>query len=94
VAINYANNLLEGLEKSSTLDITTQNHARGEAKFLRGYYYFLLAQWFGDVPLHLDASKNANDGIRERKPVKEVYDQIIKDMTEADSLLEDQTLIR
>ncbi|MEA5402762.1 RagB/SusD family nutrient uptake outer membrane protein [Arcicella sp. DC2W] len=90
-AINFTNNLLDNIGRSTGLTPTVKSHAIGEAKFLRGYYYFMLAQWFGDIPLHLKSSESAQDGIRPRTPVKEVYDQIILDMTEADSLLYDQT---
>ncbi|MFY7890310.1 MAG: RagB/SusD family nutrient uptake outer membrane protein [Spirosomataceae bacterium] len=90
-SINFANNLLDNIERSTGLSAGVKNRAIGEAKFLRGYYHFILAQWFGDIPLHLKASASYEDGIRERTPVKQVYDQIIKDMTEADSLLYDQT---
>ncbi len=90
-AINFANNLLDNINRSVNLPTNVKNHAIGETKFLRGYYYFLLAQWFGDVPLHLKSSESAQDGLRERTPVKQIYDQIIADMTEADTLLYDQT---
>lgn len=90
-SINFANNLLDNIDRSTGLSASVKNRAIGEAKFLRGYYHFILAQWFGDIPLHLKASASYEDGIRERTPVKQVYDQIIKDMTEADSLLYDQT---
>lgn len=91
-AINYCNNLLENIDNAKDLDPEVKNRAIGEALFLRGFYHFLLAQWWGDVPMYTKATTSFLDGVRERTPVKLVYDQIIADMTKADSLLAKQTL--
>lgn len=49
------------------------------AKFVRGYNYFQLVQLFGEVPLVL-TSKSTE---RTRASIDVVYDQIVKDLTEA-----------
>ena len=92
-SINYANTLLENIDESSAgkVDAAIVRRAKGEALFLRGFNYFLLAQWWGDVPLQIRASAGPDDSQIARTPVKEVYDQIITDMTAADSMLYDQT---
>jgi hypothetical protein len=56
-----------------------------EAKFLRGYYYFMLVTRFGDVPLRLDVVEGPIGLDIARTPARDVYNQIIKDMTEAEA---------
>ncbi len=65
------------------MDETLKKRLIGESKFLRAYSYFLLVQWFGDVPIITaplggDAYYN-----QERKPVQEVYAQIERDLLDA-----------
>lgn len=64
---------------------------KGEALFLRGYYHFLLVSNYGDVPLILEPLGSVSDVHVPRTPAKTVYEAIIKDMTEAEALLETQT---
>jgi len=92
-SINYANTLLDNIDVSAAgkVDSATVRKAKGEALFLRGYYYFMLAQWFGDIPMQLHATTDPTQGQIARTPVKQVYDQIIADMTAADGMLYDQT---
>ncbi|WP_345952855.1 RagB/SusD family nutrient uptake outer membrane protein [Mucilaginibacter sp. PAMB04168] len=93
-SINYCNSLLDNIDVSAasgTVSAATVRKAKGEALFLRGYYYFLLAQWYGDVPLMVHATQDPSEGQIERTPVKLVYDQIISDMTAAEGMLTDQT---
>ena len=62
----------------------------GEAKFLRANYYFILVRAFGDVPLitELPESPNTEAYLRPaRTPKTLVYEAIIKDLTEAITLL-------
>lgn len=95
VSINYCNSLLDNIDESNanggTLTEDAVRRAKGEALFMRGFYYSLLAQWYGDVPLLLHATSDPKEGQVVRTPVKKVYDQIIADMTTADSLLYDVT---
>ncbi|HPR30802.1 MAG TPA: RagB/SusD family nutrient uptake outer membrane protein, partial [Prolixibacteraceae bacterium] len=51
----------------------------GEVRFLRGYFYFILVQQFGAVPLTLEPSS----GLElewERTPAAEVYEAIVADL--------------
>jgi hypothetical protein len=89
--INYANTFLAAIQKNTSLDPIKKSNAIGEALFLRGYFYFMLVQWFGGVPLHLTPAGTIADGQLARSTDKEVYDQIIKDMTDAEGLLQNQT---
>ncbi len=54
----------------------------GEAKALRAYYYFLLAETFGDVPLVLTRTTGATLTYT-RTPEKDIYTQIIQDLNDA-----------
>ena len=60
----------------------------GQLKFLRGYYYFELTQYFGDVILitePLDQPAQAFGYVREAQD--KVYTQIINDLKDASTLL-------
>jgi hypothetical protein len=88
--IERANLLLENVDKPVILQ-SKKDLVKGQALFLRGYYYFLLASVFGDVPLKTASTKSANDAVIPRTPLNEVYAQILKDMTEAEAILPDIT---
>ncbi|SDL04043.1 Starch-binding associating with outer membrane [Catalinimonas alkaloidigena] len=55
---------------------------RGEARFLRAYYYFLLVQSFGDVSLVTDMVDEPITHF-ERTPAAEVYQFIIDELSQA-----------
>ncbi len=88
--IYRANSLLANIDKPK-LSKEKRNIIKGQALFLRGYYYFLLASNFGDVPLILEPTKSVTNVSIARTPLKEVYRQILADMTEAETLLQTQT---
>lgn len=86
--IERANVALDGLEKVKFSDEAKRLDTKGQVLFLRGYYFFLLASHFGDVPLKtmLTTDMGTNFNLP-RAPVKDVYAQILKDMTEAEGLV-------
>ncbi|TVT37397.1 RagB/SusD family nutrient uptake outer membrane protein [Hymenobacter setariae] len=66
------------------MDATLKNRCLGEAEFLRALYYFYLVRGFGDVPLVLTPATSAAEAASQtRTPAAQVYDQIIKDLTDA-----------
>lgn len=87
--INRANLVIEkvpmmDLYKNGTeAQKATLNKILGEAKFLRGQYYFDLVRLFGDVPMKLKSTEATDDVLLPRTDRYEIYTQIIKDMTEA-----------
>lgn len=85
--ISRANALLENINKP-VMDETVRGHIRGEALFLRGYYYFLLVSSFGDVPLVLNTASSVLGNDIKRSSSAEVYEQITKDMKEAEQLVQ------
>lgn len=86
--INRANMLLQNIDnKDLVMDEAKRKAAKGEALFLRSYYYFMLASNWGDVPLRLKPPANASDVNIARTPVAQVFEQIVKDMEEAAGLV-------
>ena len=87
--VNLANLLLENIDKAAVSE-AKKDVIKGEALFLRGFYYFLLVDHFGGVPLKLKGSKTpdaADDVALPRSPVNLVYEQILKDMQAAEVLV-------
>ncbi|MGV8093942.1 MAG: RagB/SusD family nutrient uptake outer membrane protein [Mangrovibacterium sp.] len=85
--------LYDGIERANMLlsnidDVQMSEEIRkvikGEAKFLRAYYYFMLVQNFGDVPLKTTPTASASDVYYPRTPASEVYDFIYNEMVEAE----------
>lgn len=87
--INRANLLLANIDNNTDIDAETRNNVRGQALFLRGYFYFILVQYFGGVPVKTAPSNSVKDVHIPRNTVKEVYDRILKDMTDAEALVPD-----
>nr|WP_121271832.1 RagB/SusD family nutrient uptake outer membrane protein [Pedobacter schmidteae] len=91
--INRANLVIEkvpqmDLYKNGTdAQKATLNKILGEAKFLRGQYYFDLVRLFGDVPMKLKSTEATDDVLLPRTDRYEIYTQIIKDMTEAAAVI-------
>ena len=86
--IKNANNSISGLNASTTLTPATKSQLLGEAKFLRAFFYFELVNHFGDVPLPLKDDYSAfENAVLPRTPAAQVYAQIVKDLTEAQSTL-------
>src|SRR5690606_26270846 len=77
------------LEAAPTLDIdeAIKNRSLGEAHFLRAHYYFILARFFGDVPLITVPQSADGELYPPRDPVSEVYELIISDLEAATALL-------
>jgi len=69
------------------IDQDIKDRSLGEAKFLRAHYYFLLVQFFGDVPL-ITEPQNPSDDLRPlRTPKAQVYELIVQDLKDAIELL-------
>src|SRR5882757_4881791 len=81
--IARANVLLDNVDNNQALPDSVRGKVKGETLFLRAYYYFLLAQYWGGVPLILKEVP-ATQTNTPRVTAKEVYDQVIKDMTTAE----------
>ncbi|MNK01768.1 SusD family protein [compost metagenome] len=80
--IGRANLFLENVDKA-TMDPRKKEIAKGEAMFLRAYFYFLLTSNWGEVPLRLTSTASVKDVSAKNAPLKEIYDFIVKDMETA-----------
>ncbi|WP_343306199.1 RagB/SusD family nutrient uptake outer membrane protein [Chitinophaga niabensis] len=87
IGINRANSLLANLNNNPQIDEAVRNRIKGEALFLRAYFYFLLVQQFGGVPLILAPTLTGDDVEIPRSSTKEVYEKVLEDMEEAETLV-------
>jgi hypothetical protein len=85
------NAAIEGLDQAENLTPLVKQQLLGESKFLRAFFYFNLINLFGDVPLALSTDYKVNSGLP-RSSKSQVYQQIIVDLIEAKSLLNDKYL--
>ena len=84
--IYQINAVIEGLTNSNKLSGGLKNQLMGEMKTVRAWYYFYLVNLFGDVPLITGTDYRIN-AVMPRTSVTQVYNQIINDLTDAQSLL-------
>ena len=78
--IKNANEFMESIEQTN-LDPTGKYI--GEARFLRAYYYFLLAQAWGDVPLRTTAAKSPSEVQMEATPQKDILLWCVDEMEQS-----------
>lgn len=96
----YWRNIYSGIQRCNTVlnhldDVTYSNKAKkeqfiGEAKFLRALYYFNLVRSFGKIPLVLKQTNTVEEAYtsaKVRTDIKKIYQQIIKDASDAVQLL-------
>lgn len=85
--ISRANNVLAYVPPM-TLAEADKNRILGEALFLRAYFYFILAENWGSVPLVIKPYTEVSDSMKvARTPVDKVYAQIVEDLERAKTLL-------
>jgi starch-binding outer membrane protein, SusD/RagB family len=84
--IYKANAVIEGLASSTAVTANFKKQLEGEAKFIRAFCHFYLVNLWGDVPLILTTDYEANNSAP-LAPKAQVYQQIILDLKEAQSLL-------
>ena len=81
----YASNLaIEGLTSSS---LTMRDQLLGEAYFLRAFLYFYLTNLFGPIPIAIQSDVETTNRLA-RSPQADVYQLIIADLQQAQSLLD------
>lgn len=84
--IDRANQVLANVDKP-VMDETRRKAIKGQALFLRSYFFFLLVTNYGPIPLKLDPTTSPTDQPLPRTPIKEVYERIVADMKEAEGLV-------
>lgn len=77
--------LVDDAHKAGKVSDEGYNAAVGKAKLLRGLAYLYLVQLWGEVPVFTEEGGSTT----ERKSIDEVYNQIVADLTSAESLLKD-----
>jgi len=85
--IYQANAIIENLSNNSLSPLIVKQ-LTGEAKFVRAFWTFYLTNFYGDIPLVLSTDYNIN-AVMPRMPQNQVYRQIITDLENAKSLLND-----
>lgn len=86
--ISRTNVILDRLSTISfTMSDSIKNQITGEAKALRGHYYFDLVKNYGGVPLYLNEVKSSTTAFLARSSVEDTYTQIITDLKDAINLL-------
>ncbi|QEC42828.1 putative outer membrane starch-binding protein [Pseudobacter ginsenosidimutans] len=83
-AIYDANAIIEGVaaSESDLLTDSARKQLTAEAKTIRAFSYFNLTNFYGELPLVLTIDYNQTKNLS-RSPVSVIYQQIIKDLTEA-----------
>ncbi|EFK57657.1 RagB/SusD family nutrient uptake outer membrane protein [Sphingobacterium spiritivorum] len=80
--INRANTLLDNIDRVD-MDATKRKAIEGQALFLRAYYYFILTNYWGNIPVRTTATSSVTDNDLEFTPYSEVYKMIVADMEKA-----------
>jgi hypothetical protein len=81
-AVNAA---IEGIESTPAI-LYNKNQWLGESYFTRALLYFTLVNFYGDAPLALTTNYQVN-GALARSPQADVYQQMVKDLKQAQTLL-------
>ena len=90
--VNRANNMIETIDNVEWNDknMKQRNQLLGEAYFMRGFYYMLLSQMYGDIPLILTTT--VTEDLYEQKSAEEViYPQILSDFVSGMNLMSTDT---
>lgn len=88
--IERANLLLANADKPD-MDEDRREIIKGEAKFLRAFYHFVLVQNYGDIPLRTQPTASVSDVYNVRVPAEEVYEFIYNEMVEAEQMVPEIT---
>lgn len=89
LGIQRTNVVINRMNQYSGNAIPDSERARilGEARFLRGYYYFQLVRYYGEVPLVTVETTDLNELDLTKRSVADVYGQIISDFEFAEQNL-------
>jgi starch-binding outer membrane protein, SusD/RagB family len=83
-ALADINPAIKALAEDKVTGVSDEDKAQlmGQGKFLRGWNYFMLVRYYGDVPLILENTDPTSTEIT-RAPLADVYAQIISDLSYA-----------
>ena len=80
ICVNRANEVIDGIDRSSLRWESKVMKCRSEAVFLRAHAYFLLAQFYGDVPMRITSYVQPSDTDMARTPVLKVLEWVYNEM--------------
>ena len=86
--INNANLIIEGLRNNDLVTLPIRDQVLGEALFIRAFTHFYLVNLFGNVP-YINSTNVAANASVSREASETVYDKILEDLQEAQSLMEE-----
>jgi len=93
-AIGRCNFLLTHMNRAeNVVDPADYKRIEAEAKTLRAYWYMLLTELYGDVPLILEPQTLAEAEVV-RTPKQQIVDQMLSDLSDAEILPEDISVSR
>ena len=90
-AIHRANYHYYLIDKMTNVPEKAKNNALGELRFLKAWSEFELVRRFGGIPLFKTSIGEGNSSYQPRASVKEVYEDIIANLKEAETLLMPRT---
>lgn len=86
--LNRANYCIANIEQMNGYAKSTELQTLvGEAKFLRAQALFDLVRYWGDVPFKVTYSSNYENAYQPRTDREEIYNQIVLDLKDAESIL-------
>lgn len=86
VGIARANTIIDRIAEAD-IEQAAKDKIMGEAKFFRGYFYFNLVRYFGEVPLYLNEVTSEQQAFLPKSSVEQVYQVVIQDVQQAIELL-------
>lgn len=89
LGIQRANIVIDRLNAYTGDQVSDSDRSRilGEAHFLRAWFYFQLARYYGEVPLVLTETTDLSKLDTRKASLAEVYAQVISDYEQAETLL-------
>jgi hypothetical protein len=85
--INRTNLLISKVSAMENLDSNTKDLILGQARFIRGAFYFILVKYFGGVPLILEPMSSSDDMNIPRASSEAIWNQVIDDFDNAANVL-------
>lgn len=76
--INRANVAIKYVSGMNNITQEYKNNALGELYFLKAFTYFMMVKAYGDIPLFDTAISEGTDHNQPRRPIAEVYQEIIR----------------
>lgn len=83
--LENCNSAIANISNTTIIDEAAKNKYLGQLYFLRAWYYFQGVRLFGSIPLKTTPTTNLSDIQPEKAPVDSIFDQIVSDLTKAET---------